>query len=1175
MDPFRSLILITVLTSVDFTEGQSDFSSETITEVQSFSFGESLRIVSPNYPESYPNNANIQWLVSGPTGYQVMAVFSAFHLEEGYDNVEIGSGLDSGASVLATFSGSDLPCVTVSSDNEMWLSFVSDSSVTYTGFNVTISVYTPSNSSGIIDSHNVMMTFCDSVLSTSSSPDPEVQSFGFGESLTIVSPNYPDSYPNKANIQWLVSGPTGYRVMAVFNAFHLEERHDHVRIGSGLEYGASVLTTFSGSDLPCITVSSDNEMWLSFVSDSSVTHLGFNVTISVHTPSNFTDIVGNRTYSSSSHDGMNMSFCEEVLSAPGPVFNVFYSETCIEESCFGGGETVVCRCDDICQFFGDCCPDYPVLGKTPSNETSSNETSSNKTLTNETILEGTLLDLNVWKCIDDSFLPQSHPDLQHGYRMVARCPSEWSLDEDVKQKCEEVNPNVTTKVFYIYEDIYFKNLGCATCHGYDESALTSFTISSDQFCMWRNDTLDCFSPVPPLQSNASRNSSESIEDFMITFNYIPKPRLCLLNATETCPNGTDENVSLECQYYQMPIIGDGIIHKHPSCSHCSGGPLLECPFDIIDMRGITIDIGYDPIMPIELDLGIIDIFIHPEPILTIKCTEGFELDPNGNCVQILSDWPVCQSENFTIDQLKGAVDCLADVACFRDIMLDNRSVSLINHQPPCLVKSSTYMDNDTISFSLNYRDYIDPSIDERLIEEDIIRLLQTHRSDDCKNVEISASHSCYVEESTENTTYECPMENMFVGHYSDLLPSLIKNESFIFINGSYIRPTWWSNITTMQLGDANVSFQYQFTMCGSEVALQTCPFLTVSNDSIQWIDQDNRSVMVHEDQMYDIEDILINPDGSINICYDHHVTPRRTLTILGHVLFAISSVCLLATLITYIAFSTLRNRQGVSIMNFIVALFFGQILLQYVRLSVSGLVIPCIVVAVLSHFFFLASFVWTTILAWDLSRSFAASNMKTFSSSSFGGKMIAFLVIGWGTPLLFVFITILLQFGGFQNGPLLEYDSTRCWLATLSSIVMFFVPMSICLLANLVLFIITIHGVHSIKKTTSMLKAGQDSQLKQWAVELRIYIKISALLGFTWLFGFLMMVVRVPFTEYLFIIVSGFQGVFIFLSFGANKRVKKLWRTTMRNSTLWTTLSRRDYSKGQSSSGQHHAGHNT
>ncbi|XP_030831815.1 adhesion G protein-coupled receptor L3-like [Strongylocentrotus purpuratus] len=127
--------------------------------------------------------------------------------------------------------------------------------------------------------------------------------------------------------------------------------------------------------------------------------------------------------------------------------------------------------------------------------------------------------------------------------------------------------------------------------------------------------------------------------------------------------------------------------------------------------------------------------------------------------------------------------------------------------------------------------------------------------------------------------------------------------------------------------------------------------------------------------------------------------------------------------------------------------------------------------------------------------------------------------------------------------------------------------MTLCLLSNLVFFVITIHGVHSIKKTTSMLKSGQDSQLKQWTVELRIYVKISALLGFAWLFGFLAMVIRVPFMDYLFIIVISLQGVFIFISFGANKRVKKLWRTFSQNSTLWTTLSRREHSSGRSNTG--------
>ncbi|XP_030831934.1 uncharacterized protein LOC105437497 [Strongylocentrotus purpuratus] len=812
----------------------------------------------------------------------------------------------------------------------------------------------------------------------------------------------------------------------------------------------------------------------------------------------------------------------------------------------------------MCQFFGDCCPNYPlpISSGTLSNETLSAETISNENLSNET-----LLDLDVWECIVDTFLPLFYPELGHGYRMIARCPSGWSLEEDVKRNCEEVPHNGTIDVLYIYQDTYFRNLGCATCHGYEESSLTAVVISADQQCSWGyNNTLECMTPMPTLQSNVSMNTSGSDID-MSTVQTIPKPRLCLVNTTESCPNGTNEQISRECQYYYKPFISEGVVSKHPACSNCNGGSSVRCPIEM------SVDFS-DRIAQVEsmdrVDVGIIEIFKIPKPIITLACIEGFELDDNGDCAPISSDWPVCQSNHFGVKQSNGTVECLEEMFCFREVTIDNITTSVILPLP-CLVRSSTDVVNDTITFSLIYRNDMNPSLD--IIQRDIIHRLQTPSRDDCKDIVISASQSCYVEDNPGNITHRCP-EEMFVGYYLDFTPSLINNESLIFFNGTYIRPKWWSNITNMQFSNANVSSEYQFVVCGTEIVLQTCSFFTVSNDSIEWDYQENQSVILYQGQMYDTEDILIHPDGSISICYIDQVTPvDRTLMILGHVLFAISSVFLFATLITYVAFSTLRNRQGVSIMNFIVALFLGQIFLQYIRLSVSQLGIPCIVVAALSHFFFLASFVWTTILAWDLSRSFAASKMKSFSSSSFGRKMVAFLVIGWGTPLVFVLITLVLQFGGFQNGPLLEYDNSRCWLAKLSSIVMFFVPMSVCLLSNLVFFVITVHGVHSTKKTTSVLKSGQDSQFKQWAVELRIYVKISALLGFAWLFGFLAMVIDVPFMDYLFVIVISLQGVFIFISFGANKRVKKLWRTSMDNSTLWTTLSRREYSRGRSSTG--------
>ena len=109
-----------------------------------------MTIVSPNYPDNYPNNVNTQWLVSGPADYQIMAVFSIFDLEDFLDILMVGSGLDPDdtASLLATLSGSFLPDIIVSNSNEMWLVFTSDVSVTELGFRVNIEVYTPGNNTG-------------------------------------------------------------------------------------------------------------------------------------------------------------------------------------------------------------------------------------------------------------------------------------------------------------------------------------------------------------------------------------------------------------------------------------------------------------------------------------------------------------------------------------------------------------------------------------------------------------------------------------------------------------------------------------------------------------------------------------------------------------------------------------------------------------------------------------------------------------------------------------------------------------------------------------------------------------------------------------------------------------------------------------------------------------------
>ena len=110
-----------------------------------FGLNETLAIFSPNYPYQYPNFAEVLWLVSGPEGYPIVASFLEFDIEHGYDFLTIGHGLmNNTESTLIRLTGSSIPNDVVSLNNEMWLYFTSDYSVTYTGFWIEISVFSDS-----------------------------------------------------------------------------------------------------------------------------------------------------------------------------------------------------------------------------------------------------------------------------------------------------------------------------------------------------------------------------------------------------------------------------------------------------------------------------------------------------------------------------------------------------------------------------------------------------------------------------------------------------------------------------------------------------------------------------------------------------------------------------------------------------------------------------------------------------------------------------------------------------------------------------------------------------------------------------------------------------------------------------------------------------------------------
>ena len=71
--------------------------------------------------------------------------FTCFATEVGKDKVRVYDGNDATAPLLHTFSGSYRPFGVSSSGNTVFVSFVTDESVTKDGFNVVYSTITPGN----------------------------------------------------------------------------------------------------------------------------------------------------------------------------------------------------------------------------------------------------------------------------------------------------------------------------------------------------------------------------------------------------------------------------------------------------------------------------------------------------------------------------------------------------------------------------------------------------------------------------------------------------------------------------------------------------------------------------------------------------------------------------------------------------------------------------------------------------------------------------------------------------------------------------------------------------------------------------------------------------------------------------------------------------------------------
>jgi len=208
---------------------------------------------------NYENDQDCSWLIQVEDGNIIELSFTSFNTEYDYDFVTVYDGNSAVSTSLGTFSGSSIPGNITSSGNELYITFTSDGSETYAGWEA--SYY----------SAGTILTSATGSLSD-----------GSGES----------NYENDENSSWLIQVEDGNIIELNFTSFDTEEGFDFVKVYDGNSTTSTSLGTFSGSSIPDNITSSGNELFITFTSDENETYAGWEASYT-STPSRCETILTN------------------------------------------------------------------------------------------------------------------------------------------------------------------------------------------------------------------------------------------------------------------------------------------------------------------------------------------------------------------------------------------------------------------------------------------------------------------------------------------------------------------------------------------------------------------------------------------------------------------------------------------------------------------------------------------------------------------------------------------------------------------------------------------------------------------------------------------------------------------------------------------------------------------
>ena len=360
-----------------------------------------------------------------------------------------------------------------------------------------------------------------------------------------------------------------------------------------------------------------------------------------------------------------------------------------------------------------------------------------------------------------------------------------------------------------------------------------------------------------------------------------------------------------------------------------------------------------------------------------------------------------------------------------------------------------------------------------------------------------------------------------------------------YLNTTNVRP----NVTVcLKLSPLNCS--------GSQIMLNSSEYNLLPNLTLRY----SSLTYVFGDYAYMNGTVFVCTEFRQNYTQLRRIEPKDdlALTILTFVGFIVSIICLLALLITYSVFKELRTLPGKNLMSLSISLCVAEIL--WLCGSLMGEIrAACTFVAIANHYFFLVFFMATSVIAFHSCLVFGRKVSFRRRKAEDNKTFLVYSLVVWGIPALFVLISSLLD---HYEVFISNYGkSDICWLGTREArLFLFILPFGILLSFNLLLFVFVALRLHKNQKTSADV-LGKNAKKRQ-RENVIVCIKLSTLMGFSWLFGLLQASVetKTDVFSYLFVIFVSFQGLFICVAFLFKRRYYELYSTFISKNITGSSL---------------------